>query len=569
MIHEGIAAELNAWEAPVRRTLADLQAQDIPSRIRGKDHTVWKPDPAEISDRLGWLDAPEAMEERLGEIQTVVDAVRAEGLDRAVLLGMGGSSLAPEVFRQVFGVRNGSLDLTVLDSTDPEAVLSLVAGLVPEKTLFVVSTKSGGTVETISLLKFFFRWVVAARGRKAAGRHFLAITDPGSALAEAAARHGFRHTFLNDPEIGGRYSALSCFGLVPALLLGMDGERLLAGARAAAEREWRRAAQKETGAGAFLGGALGCLARAGRDKLTLVFSPRIAPFGAWIEQLLAESTGKEGKGILPVVDEPLGPPAVYGADRVFLEAALRSDPLPEEDRAALEALRKAGHPTLRLVLETPYDLGPQCYVWEVATAVAGHVLGVHPFDQPDVESAKTETRRLLSLFREQRGLPAETPTAVSDGLAVYGFGEGGDPAAVAAAFLAQARSGDYVALQAYVRQTPALDEALRRLRLAIRDRWRVPVTVGYGPRFLHSTGQLHKGDAGRGLFLQLTGDHGRDAPVPDAMEDAAGSMTFGNLIDAQARGDEAALRKAGRRVMRCHLAGDPVPQVLVLATGLA
>jgi len=528
-----------------------MAAGRVAERIWRKDHTLWKPEPKGIADRLGWLDSPRAMQGRLAEIASVVEGVRADGFNFALLLGMGGSSLAPEVFRKVFGAADGFLDLAVLDSTDPGAVLARAERLDLKRTLFIVSTKSGGTVETFSFMRYFYNLAAETLGEKEAGRHFLAITDPGSALADLAREHHFRHAFLNDPEIGGRYSALSCFGLVPAALLGMDIGLLLERA-AAAECEF--ANNKQEMNGALLGALLGELAAQGYDKLTFLFSPRLAAFGDWVEQLLAESLGKEGEGILPVVGEEFGLPSVYGPDRIFCSIRLAEDDAGE---AQLKALAEAGHPVIDLKLADPYDLGGQCFFWEMATAVAGWRLAVNPFDQPDVEAAKILTRKMIAEYREKGAMQVEIPVLKGPGLSVYSDLDARKPEETLSAFLGQAKPGAYAALQAYLMPSPGMNEALQRLRMRIRDRFHLAATVGYGPRFLHSTGQLHKGDAGRGFFIQFTADDPRDAPIPDEMGRPESALTFGVLKQAQVFGDRQALINAGRRAIRIHLHGDP------------
>jgi len=545
--------------------LRALREGRIVERIRQRDHTLWKPDPREIANRLGWLKSPLTMTERLLEIGAFVEAVRAEGFRFVLLLGMGGSSLAPEVFRRIFGAAPGFLDLAVLDSTDPGAVLGFTERLDLNRTLFVVSTKSGGTVETFSFLRYFYNLTADRLGNDKAGRHFAAITDPGSALAELAVARRFRHAFLNDPEIGGRYSALSFFGLVPAALIGMDTGRLLERAAAAARQEFSEKQRPEAASGAALGALLGRLAGQGRDKLTFVFSPSITPFGDWLEQLIAESTGKEGRGILPVVGEELGGPEAYGPDRCFVFLRAGGDETGEEK---LRALAAAGHPVVDLRIADPYDLGGQCFLWEVATAVAGARLGINPFDQPDVESAKALARQMIATYREKGELPPEEPVLRTPGISVYGPASAAEVGDCLASFLGQAVTGAYAAIQAFVTPTPKTGEALERLRLAIRARFRLAATVGYGPRFLHSTGQLHKGDAGKGLFIQLTADDARDVPIPDELGAAASSLSFGVLKAAQAFGDRQALVNAGRRVIRFHLHGDPVGGIRRLAEAL-
>ena len=541
--------------AAADEALRALRDNQIVERILLKDHTVWKPEPKGIADRLGWLDSPLAMRQHLEEIAGFVDGVRADGYDFALLMGMGGSSLAPEVFRRIFGRASGFLDLAVLDSTDPGAVLDRAESLDPQRTLFIVSTKSGGTVETFSFLKYFYNLAAERLGAAEAGRHFIAITDPGSALAGIAAAHRFRRCFLNDPTIGGRYSALSFFGLFPAALIGMDVEGFLGRAAAAAEREFAPPdAGGETSA-AFLGALLGELAMRGRDKLIFLFSPEVAPFGDWIEQLIAESTGKEGKGLLPVVGEPLAPPAAYGSDRVFVAVRVGKDRTGESE---LRLIAEAGHPVIELGMADLSDLGAQCFTWEMATAVAGWRLAINPFDQPNVEAAKVLARRMIAAYRETGKIPPETPSLEAPGITVYGAAGLCAPGAALIAFLEQAGPGAYVAIQAYLRPCPETGAALEAFRLRLRERFGLAVTVGYGPRFLHSTGQLHKGDAGRGLFIQLTADDPRDAPIPDEIGLPAAALTFGVLKAAQVFGDRRALIDAGRRVIRFHIHGDPV-----------
>ncbi len=539
----------------IRRALADMARQRIVERVWEHDFTVWKPVDKEISNRLGWLRIGDEMRQHLGRLGALVHDLQAAGYAHAILLGMGGSSLAPELYGKTFGVRPGFLNLTVLDSTDPGAVLAATAGYDLNRTLFIVSTKSGGTVETLSSFKYFYNLVSEAAGDSLVGEHFIAITDPGSSLATLAGRYGFRAVFLNDPNIGGRYSALSYFGLVPAVLLGVDVPLLLDRAAEMAQACGTQVVSQRN-PGAQLGAAIACAGLAGRDKLTLVISPSIVSFGDWVEQLIAESTGKDGKGILPVVGEPVAAPSVYAAnDRLFVQ--LRLDGESAED-AALEAVQQAGHPVLRLALRDLYDQGAQCFLWEMATAVAGHLLSINPFDQPNVEAAKEQARRVVAEYAAHGALPSVPPTLTGDGVAVYTApGAAGSAAATPAAalcdFTDQARPGDYVAIHAYLQPTPAADAALQALRLCLRDRLRVATTVGYGPRFLHSTGQLHKGDAGRGLFIQITADSALELPIPDEAGKATSSLSFGVLKMAQALGDRQALLDAGRRVIRFHL----------------
>ena len=553
--------DLNELAGPARALLDHMLEDRVVARLWGRDHTLWRPDPDEILNRLGWLDSAATMPASLPEIAAVTEAVRQAGLSQALLLGMGGSSLAPEVFRKVFGVGDGFLDLTVLDSTHPTAVLAAAESLDPRQTLYIPATKSGGTVETLSFLKFFYRRAVERLG-DAAGSHFAAITDPGSGLADLAGELDFRHIFLNDPDIGGRYSALSMFGLVPASLVGVDVDRLLQRARAAAAE-----CSVESGNPASeLAAVMAAGARAGRDKITLIATRSLAPFGAWVEQLIAESTGKDGSGILPVDGEAAAGPQAYGPDRIFAYLRLEGDESRDEEVASLAG---AGHPVVRLDLQDVYDLGGQFLLWEIATALAGHALDIHPFDQPDVEAAKVLARSMTEAYLRDGALPESAPSLVEGDLSVYGYRHSGGPDSgeTAPATLADtlrraldlplsATPRPYVAIHAYLAPSAVLDQALEALRLALRDHLQVAVTVGYGPRFLHSTGQLHKGDAGNGLFLQLTATPPRDADIPDRATGDASTMTFGVLVAAQAQGDGQALAEAGRRVLRLHLGSD-------------
>ena len=555
-----LEAHLGRYAGTVHSALDVLASERTLPRIWARDHTVWKPDPKDIANRLGWLDVPLRMRESAPQLQAFAGEIEAAGLTQAVLLGMGGSSLAPELYSRVFGQDASTrphLNLQVLDSTDPAAVLSLARCLDPERTLFIVSTKSGGTVETLSTFKYFYNWTAATVGFGRTGAHFVAITDPGSDLARMADRLRFRATFLSDPSVGGRFSAFSLFGLVPAALCGVDLPRLLERAVAEMDACGPQLVPQDNPA-ASLGAALGELAMAGRDKLTLIASAEIASFGDWVEQLIAESTGKDGRGILPVVGEPPVAPSLYAADRVFVHVQL-CGPATGGDRpeaALLAALQGAGHPVIELYLRDKYDLAGQFYLWEFATAVAGQRLGVNPFDQPNVETAKVCAREMMAAYSKTGALPFDPPRVSGDGVAVYGAVDAASPAAALMAFLKQGRPGDYVAVHAYLQPDEKTDAALRSLRLRLLEKYRLATTVGYGPRYLHSTGQLHKGDAGRGLFVQLTADDAQDAPIPNEPGSPDSSITFGLLKAAQALGDRRALLDAGRRVIRLHLGGE-------------
>ena len=515
----------------VRRRLKEFDAEDVVSRIWSHDHTVWKPDPTEITNRLGWLTLATDLRSRIPELQAFAKRVAADGFTHAVLLGMGGSSLAPEMFARTYAephrraelkseephrraelqgpTAKGALELTVLDTTHPATIARVEASLDLDHTLFIVASKSGTTLETLSQFEYFS----AKTGGR--GSSFIAITDPGTPLEELARARGFRHVFQNPPDLGGRYSALSLFGLVPAALIGADLEDLLFSAEEMADG--CKAVPAFENPGAWLGALLGEATLAGQDKLTFVLPASVASFGDWVEQLVAESTGKEGKGIVPVPGEDIGPPDVYGDDRLFVSLG---------DYPGLAPLREAGYPVVTLEFGGPNTLGSEIFRFEFATAVAGHVLGINAFDQPNVEEAKQVTRAILASQQERSRLEETYP---------------GD----AAGELQGVAPGDYIAIQAYLDRTPETAAALQLDRLALRGTHRAATTVGFGPRFLHSTGQLHKGGPPTGVFLQVS-DEGRevDLPIPGK------PYTFGTLIDAQALGDLQALRARRRRVAR-------------------
>ncbi len=537
--------QLGRYSGIVEEAIVRLREGRIVARIRDHDHTVWKPEPDEITNRLGWLHSPASMSDVIPQIADLVNRVREAGYTLALLLGMGGSSLAPEVFRETFGVADGYLDLSVLDSTDPAAVVQMAENHDPSKTLYIVSTKSGTTAETMSLFKYFYNLSVDAVGSDRAGEHFIAITDPGSTLEKAARECNFRHVFINDPNIGGRFSALSYFGLVPAAFVGVDLSRLLE----------RAAITSGSGdnPGEMLGAVMGTLARNGVDKMTILTSPAISSFGAWLEQLLAESTGKEGKGILPVEGEAPGTVDVYGNDRLFVYLRLDEDNTYDD---FVDDLTGNGHPVCRINLKDIYDLGGEFFRWEMATAVAGQIMGINPFDQPDVESAKIQARSMLDEYRRTGRLPESEPQLVTDGITVYSDLTGGGIDEILNDFLSTAGRGDYAAIQAYINPYTGVSASLNTLRLKIRDRFKLAATVGFGPRFLHSTGQLHKGDGGNGLFIQITSDESIDIPIPDELGSPASSTSFGVLKASQALGDRQALLDAGRRVVRFHITDD-------------
>jgi glucose-6-phosphate isomerase len=545
---------LPAWlSEAVARRLDALDADRYAERLWEADATLWKPDDAEhqrvVGDSLGWLSVFEGVRDQIEGLTEFVDELRAQGYRSAVLLGMGGSSLAPEVMREVLGVREGYLDLHVLDSTDPAAVLAVEAAVDLESTLFVVSSKSGGTTETASFHAYFYERLRELDGDHA-GHHFVAVTDEGTSLEREALDQGFRAVFVNPGDIGGRYSALSFFGMVPAALMGVDLERLLDGVREMAVACGPDVKASESPA-VRLGSVLGEAALAGRDKLTIVTEPPLRALGAWVEQLVAESTGKEGRGVLPVDLEPLGGPGVYGDDRLFALVGLDGVAATGLAQDLME-LSRAGHPVTAHQLADEYDLGGEFLRWEIAVATAGRVLGIDPFDQPNVQESKDNTKRLLAGYIAGGELLEDVPEG--DGRPAYPVHDDELPAALAA-FFTQAAEGDYVALQAYVAPGEHVWDDLQALRLAMRDRLKLATTLGYGPRFLHSTGQLHKGGPNTGLFLQLVAQDRQDVDIPGR------PFSFSVLKRAQARGDLGALRAHGCRALRVDLGDDPVAGV--------
>lgn len=530
---------LGSYTAAVEARLAQWQEEAFGRRLWEKDYTLWSPEPIpELTDRLGWLDLPQTMTAEVQRLARFAREVAQEGFRDAVVLGMGGSSLAPEVYSRTFGPAFGHPAVTVLDSTHPDAVRALRGRLDPEKTLFVVSSKSGTTTEMLSFFHYFWEQLAGVAER---GKHFVAVTDPGTPLQALAREHGFREVFNAPDDVGGRYSALTPFGLVPAALLGVDTGKLLARGRAMAEACAGSVLALDN-AGLRLGAALGELALAGRDKVTFVTSHSLETFPEWIEQLIAESTGKtilaggERRGIVPVAGEPLGSPDAYGDDRFFAALLLQGDDISEIEKR-LEDLEGAGHPVGRFKLSDRYDLGAEMFRWEVATAAAGSILGENPFDQPDVQLAKTLANEAMK--------KAAAGKLKTGGRAIAAGGKGLD--AAVAEWLEGAKAGDYLGIHAYLPPRPETTAALAGLQAALHARTKLAVTLGYGPRFLHSTGQLHKGGTDRCRFLQIVDQPAEDLAVPET------SYTFGTLIGAQAEGDRQALEKRKRTVLRIQL----------------
>ncbi len=534
--HLGNYAEQVANEA------ARLDAHDILARLWSHDHTLWSESPEEIIDRLGWLTLPADMEQHLVDLAEFAIEARDQGCRHVVLLGMGGSSLGPEVIHQVIGGKPAYPEIITLDSTVPEWVTATAEAVDLAETIFVVSSKSGTTTEPNAFYAYFRDLVTEKVGAANAGMHFVAVTDRDTALAKLARAHGFRRLFLNNPNIGGRYSVLSHFGLVPAALAGVDLERLLE--RAGGMQRSCLDTSTSGNPGAWLGVVIGALAKAGRDKLTLFATPGIDGFGLWVEQLLAESMGKAGTGVIPVAGEPILGPECYGDDRLFVQLCLANDDGSADEKVA--HLEAAGHPVVRLGLSDVYDLGGEFYRWEFATAIAGHILGIHPFDQPDVQGAKDRTIAVLRQYERDGELPAA---------------ESADSGRLGR-LLSASQPGDYLAIMAYLPDSIEVRSALDELRLKVIRKYGIATTVGYGPRFLHSTGQLHKGGPDSGIFLQLTQRHSPDVAIP------GWAFSFGILADAQSLGDLRALQDLGRRTASLHLDDDPAESIRRLTESL-
>jgi len=532
------------------------QAEDdnVAKRIWRKDGSLWKEDEANqkiIKNSLGWLVLPDEMIGVADELMEFSDLIRRRNYRHVMVCGMGGSSLCPEVLAKTFGPQPGYPELLVLDSTDPDVLEAYEHRIEIEHCLFVIASKSGTTTEPNVFYKFWYDQL----GKRSPnpGENFIAITDPGSLLVEKAAELGFQRVFLNQADIGGRYSALSYFGMVPAALMGIDLKKLLDRAKEMAQAcaaVMPAAANPAVQLGTFIGEC----ARAGRDKLTLVTDEKIVSLGLWIEQLIAESTGKEGKGILPVAGEPLGGPAVYGQDRVFVSVSIGAS--SQGMKSKLDALTAAGHPAAYRQLTDLYDLGAEFFLWEFATACAGWRLGINPFDQPNVQESKDATKELLSTFVNQGSLPEQTPLVAENGLTI--FAEGHTREALPAtsvsdalrAHLATVKQGDYIALLNYIEETPAIEARLQEIRTLLRDTTKCATTTGYGPRFLHSTGQMHKGGPDTGVFFQITAKDAHDFPVPGE------SYSFSILKQAQALGDFRSIVAHGRRALRVDLGAD-------------
>ncbi len=553
---ERVALSLGTYQKAYEAALSTLEQRDFIKKLWAKDPTLWSADPAHaeiIKHALGWLDIPQHLFESVMNLQTFAKNVSRE-FTHAVVLGMGGSSLAPDILRETFGQTPGYPKLHVLDSTDPQQIRELEDAIDLTQTLFIVASKSGTTTEPDAFYRYFYDRLAKLVTAEQAASHFVAITDPGTPLETEAKTQGFRACFLNDANIGGRYSALSFFGMLPAAIAGYDVTLLLDRGLGAMHANDKTVAPKDA-PGVRFGAAIGGLALQGRDKLTMVTHPAVRAFGDWAEQLIAESTGKMGRGILPVAEEPLGTPQDYGDDRVFVYiGANLPNPAPDTDDK-LRALESEGHPIIRLAMNDAYDVGEQFYLWEIATAAAGCLLQIDAFDQPNVQESKDNTVTLLKEYAATGSFEEPPIRAENDALAITLLSgsedlSGADAPSLLSGVFAQLRAGDYVAFCAYIARNDQHRAAVRQMRVKVRDASRCATTGGFGPRFLHSTGQEHKGGPPTGVFIQITADSPHDMPIPGM------NVGFRTLIAAQALGDLQSLDKRGRRGVRVHLKGD-------------
>jgi transaldolase / glucose-6-phosphate isomerase len=542
--------------AAVNKTVADWQSGKKVERLWQRDASLWTG--KDEANWLGWLDIVDEQIAQQDQLQKIAKEVQQRSFQHVLLLGMGGSSLCPEVLRMTFGRLTHYPTLHVLDSTDPAQVKAFEHLIDIPKTLFIVSSKSGSTLEPNIFKQYFFERTKQAIGVTKAGSHFMAITDPGSKMQQVAEADRFLHIFFGKPSIGGRYSALSNFGMVPAAVMGLDTKKFLG--RAADMMRSCKDSLVEQNPGAMLGAILGTAANAGRDKVTIITSPGISDVGAWLEQLLAESTGKNGKGMIPVDREELSQPNVYDNDRVFVYVRLESAP-DASDEAKIDAIEKAGHPVVRISISDPYDLGAEFFRWEIATAVAGSIIGINAFNQPDVEASKIATRNLTSEYEKTGSLPPEKPILEDAGAKLFtdeknaaelakATGGNNSLAGYLKAHLSRITAGDYFAVLGYIQMNAENEQSLQSTRHSVRDKKHVATCLGFGPRFLHSTGQAYKGGPNSGVFLQITCDDSVELPVPGQ------KYTFGIVKAAQARGDFQVLAERGRRALRVHLGSN-------------
>lgn len=558
-----------ALASTVKTTIADWQSGGKMQRLWQRDATLWTG--SDEANWLGWLDIVDEQIAQHDQLAKVAKEVQTRGFQHVLLLGMGGSSLCPEVLRMTFGRVMHFPALHVLDSTDPAQVKAFEHLIDIPKTLFIVSSKSGSTLEPNIFKQYFFERTKQVVGAAKVGSQFIAITDPGSKMQQVAEADRFLHVFFGRPSIGGRYSALSNFGMVPAAVMGMDTKKFLTGA-AEMVRACGATATVEENPGAVLGIILGTAANAGRDKVTIITSPGISDLGAWLEQLLAESTGKVGKGIIPVDRETLTTPEVYSSDRIFVYVRLESAADADQD-AKVAAIEKAGHPVVRISMADIYDLGAEFFRWEIATAVAGSIIHINAFNQPDVEASKIVTRELTSAYEKTGSLPAEKPVVEDGGIKLFTDDKNAAELAKAAgsdkslagylkAHLSRIKTGDYFAVLGYIQMNAEHEQSLQALRHSVRDKKRVATCLGFGPRFLHSTGQAYKGGPNSGVFLQITCDDSVELPVPGQ------KYTFGIVKAAQARGDFQVLADRGRRALRVHLGSNLKAGLATLQTAV-
>ena len=544
---------LGDYQRVIESELLKLERNRFAERFFNHDYLLWADSPSEITNRLGWVYLPEEMLRATDEIEVFSESARKKGYTDVVVLGMGGSSLSSEVFRNIFTPRDGFLRLTLLDTTDPDFILRTRNNLDLLRTLFVVSSKSGSTVETVSLMKYFYGEL--SEKTDSAGEHFVCITDPGSKLIDTAGKHGFSKVFVNDPNVGGRFSALSYFGLVPASLAGVDIRKILKSAASVLLELENAVGGKCHESPSFrLGTFLGVMAEQGRDKMGFVFSEKLFPFGCWVEQLIAESTGKNGTGILPLLDEEVPDSPRPGDDRAYILLSLREDGTVD---TAASRIRNSKIPFVKIVVDSPDQIAAELFRFEFAVALAGSIMGINPFDQPDVESAKAFARSFLGLYRETGELEPEEPDFSRNGLAFSSNRNIESPEQLKDIISSKKRG--YVSIQAYVDPAEENSKELLSLRAQIESISSVPVTLGFGPRFLHSTGQLHKGDSGEGFFIQIVSDNENDLPIPDDVGSAESAFSFQVLKTAQATGDFRSLDETGRGIARIRIASD-VPQ---------
>lgn len=542
------------YAGQISNLVARFEKEEVVSRFWSKDPSLWKKDSGtqeKIAGRLGWMTIVETMRQSIPELKSFAETVLKSGFQEIVLLGMGGSSLCPEVFRQIFGIAPGYPKLHILDTTHPSSILRIEKELHLEKTLFIVASKSGTTIEVDSLYLYFLE-KFEKLGKGGAGKNFVAITDPGTPLENLAREKEFLNIFINPPDIGGRYSALSYFGLVPAVLIGIDLKTLLdRGIKMVNSCRSERAPGKNPAV--YLGAILSAFSSQGRNKVTFFTPPSAQSFGIWIEQLLAESTGKEGKGILPVEGEPIGNPECYGDDRLFVQYRIASDRDPKQE-GQIDLLRKSGQPLITIDIQDRYDLAGEFFRWEMATAAAAIGIEINPFDEPNVTESKENTRKILEVYQESGTLPERKAILKENGVTLYGDQESKGKNSLAETinrYLKGVPVFHYIALMAYLDFTPLNEDLLQKLRVLIRDRFGLATTVGFGPRFLHSTGQLHKGGKREGAFIQITADYAEDIPIPGR------AFSFGVLNRSQSLGDLDSLRKRGLPIIHLHLGASP------------